>query len=318
MFKLFSKKEKEHEKNKVVIIGTGAVGSSTAFSMMIQGIASEIVLIDLDTKKCEGEVLDLEHGLSFVPQTNIHAGCYDDCKDADVIVITAGIAQKTDQTRRDLAKTNSKIVKGIVGEIKKQTSGAIILMVTNPLDVTAYIAYKESGYPSNQVFGTGTTLDSARFRYFLAQEFNIAAESMGAFLIGEHGESQVPVISHSNVMGEPIENLEGYSKEKVDKAYLDTKNSAATVIEKKGYTCYAIALAVTKIVRAILFDENHIFPVSVYVDNLYGLDDIYLSLPAVINRNGVDRIIEISLDEDEKKKLKESAEIIKNNIKEIS
>ncbi len=320
--KLFASKEQmkkiANDSHKVVVIGTGAVGASAAYAMMIEGIPSELVLIDANHDKCQGEAADLEHGLSFVPQIKVGAGTYADCKDADVVVISAGAAQKPGQTRLELAGINSKIIADIVNRIKQHTSRAIILMVTNPLDVLTFAALKTSGYPANQVFGTGTTLDSSRFRYFLAEEFGVAADSMGAYLIGEHGDSSVPVYSHCNVMGEPLSKLPGYTQEKVEKAYQKARDAAAYLINKKGFTCYGIGLAVSRIVRAILYDENHTFAVSVYLNGQHGIKDICLSLPAVVGRTGIKNIVDIKLTSREQELLEKSAKIIRGTIQQVT
>lgn len=305
------------ETTRVVIVGTGLVGSTAAFALMIQGIASEIVLIDVNKDKCAGEAMDLEHGLSFAKQARIWAGNYSDCKDADVVIITAGLGQKPDQTRLELTKTNGKIVAEVVKNVCLYTDKAVILMVTNPLDVMTYVALKTSGLPDYQVFGSGTTLDSSRFRYLLAEEFDVAAESMGAYLIGEHGDSEVPIYSHANLMGEPLKNFPEYNKKAVEEACIKTKNAAYEIICKKGATYYAIALAISRIVRAILYDENHVFPVSVLLTGQYGIKDVCLSLPAVVGRTGIKRILEIDLSDEETEKLRQSAKIIRETIEMI-
>ncbi len=313
----FKKSPKPVESTRVVIVGAGFVGATSAYAIMLQGIASEIVLIDIDKKRCEGEALDLQHGLSFTPQARVWAGGYADCREADIVVITAGLKQSEGQNRLELASANSKIITGIVRKIVKHTQDAIILMVTNPLDVLTYVAYKTSELPANQVFGTGTALDSSRFRYLLAQSLGVAADSMGAYLIGEHGDSSVPVYSHANIMGGNISAFPKYNKQAVSAAYRQTKNAAYDLICKKGATYYAIALAVARIVRAILYNENHIFPVSVYLNGQYGLRDIYLSLPAVINRRGVKEVLNIELSAVEKRQLHQSAKIISAAIDNI-
>jgi len=305
------------ETTRVVIVGAGFVGSTAAFTMMTQGIASEIVLIDVNKNKCDGEAMDLEHGLSFVKQSKVWAGGYSDCKDADVIVITAGLGQKPGQTRLALAAANSKIVSGIVEQIRLYTDKAIILMVTNPLDILTYVALKKSGFPNYQVFGTGTTLDSSRFRYLLAQEFGVAVDSMAAYLIGEHGDSEVPVISHANLMGENITNFPEYNKKITENAFNHVKNAAYEIICKKGATYYAIALSISRITRAILYDENHVFPISSLLTGQYGLKDVCLSLPAVIGRTGIKRVLEIKLNDEELGKLRASAKIISDTIRSI-
>lgn len=321
--KLLPKNEKQSlaaplfESTRVVVIGTGLVGSTAAFTMMTQGVASEIVLIDVNKNKCEGEALDLEHGLSFVKQSRIWAGDYSDCKDADIVVITAGLGQKPGQTRLELAGVNAKIVSEIIGQIRQYTDKAVILMVTNPLDVMTYVALKKSGLPNYQVFGTGTTLDSSRFRYLLAQKFGVAPDSMAAYLIGEHGDSEVPVLSHANLMGENIANFKEYDAKAIEDAFNHTKNAAAEIIAKKGATYYAIALAVSRIVRAILYDENHIFPLSSLMTGQYGLEDICLSLPSVVGRTGIKRVLEVKLDDEELDKLLQSAKTISETIKSV-
>lgn len=305
------------ESTRVVVVGAGFVGSTAAFAMLAQGVASEIVLVDVNKDKCLGEALDLEHGLSFAPPTKVWAGDYSDCREADVVVITAGLGQKPGQSRLELAKTNSKIVSEVVKNIRVYTDKAIILVVTNPLDVVTYVAWKTSGLPDYQVFGTGTTLDSSRFRYLLAEQFGVATESMAAYLIGEHGDSEVPVYSHANLMGEPLKHFAEYDEKKLVEAYERTKNSAQEVISKKGSTYYAIALAVSRVVRAILFDENHIFPVSVRLTGQHGLKDLCLSLPAVVGRSGIKRVLDIELSDDELSKLRQSAKVIQENIKAV-
>lgn len=305
------------ETTRVVIVGAGNVGSHTAYSLMIQGIPSEIVLIDIDKDKCMGEVLDLVHGLSFVKPVRIWAGDYSDCKDADVILISAGQRQKPGQTRLELARPNAKIVSAIVKNIVRYTKKAIILVATNPVDVMTYVALKVSGLPSHQVFGTGTNLDSSRFRWALAEKFGLAATSMHAFLIGGHGETAVPVFSHANIMGKNIAELPGYSLLTARKICNKVKNAAEEIIRKKGATFYSIALSVSEIIRAILYDENHVLLVSSLLTGQYGLKDVCLSLPSVIGRTGIKKIIEIDLTPNELAELKRSAEIIQEIIKKL-
>jgi len=308
------KTKTEIESTRVAIIGAGSVGSTVAFALMIQGLASEIVLIDRNQTKAQGEARDLEQGLSFVPRTKVWAGDYKDCLTADVVVITAGIAQKPGQTRLELAGTNSKIVAEVTKNITQYTKKAIILVVTNPLDVTTYIAIKAAKLKKGQVFGSGTTLDSSRFRFYLAQKTGLDPESVGAYLLGEHGDSSVPVYSHANIMGEPITGMTGYSKKIALAAYQTARNAAAEVIKKKGATYYAIALAVTRIVRAVIYDENHVFPVSTLLTGEYGLNDVCLSVPAVVGRTGVKKILKVKLSREENKELKKSGQVIKKTI----
>lgn len=304
-------KPKNIESTRVVVIGTGFVGSTAAYTMMIEGVASEIVLIDVNKTKCEGEALDIEHAISFAPDSHVWAGDYKDCKNADVVVIAAGINQKPGQTRLELAKTNVKIITEVVKNVCKYTKDAIILMVTNPLDVLTYTALKVSKFPKNQVFGTGTTLDSSRFRYLLAKKFNVDPHSMGAYLIGEHGDSEVPVYSHANIMGENIASLPKYNKKAVAAAYTRTRDSAQEIIRKKGATYYGIAAAVARIVKSILNDEDHAYSVSSFMNGQYGVKDVCISLPSTVGRTGIKKVLDIKLSPDEKNKFQKSAKIIR-------
>lgn len=308
---------KKIETTRVVIVGSGFVGSTAAFALMVQGIASEIVLIDVNKERCRGEVMDLEHGLSFVPGVRIWAGEYSDCADADVIVITAGVGQKPGQTRLELAGTNTKIIREIVKNITAYTKDAIILMVTNPLDVMTYVALKESGFPKNQVFGTGTTLDSSRLRYLLAQDFGVATDSVDAYMLGEHGDSEFAAFSHANVMGESIKSLPSYNELKVQEALAHTTHAAGEIISKKGATYYAIALVIARIVRAIINNENHAFPVSALLEGAYGLHDVCLSVPALVGRTGVGEVIQITLSPQEQEQLQKSAQVITSVLHEV-
>ena len=309
------------ETTRVVIVGAGNVGSTTAFALMVQGIASEIVLIDKNKRKCAGEVLDLTHGISFVKPVRIWAGDYADCKHADIVLICAGAKQKPGQSRLGLLKPNTKIiseiVKKIVKNVTRHTKKAIILVATNPLDVMTYVALKVSGLPPYQVFGTGTNLDSSRFRWLLAERFGLAATSMHAFLIGEHGDSSVPVFSHANIMGKNITELPEYNQKVAQEAYEKTKSAAYDIISRKGATYYAIALSVAEIIRAILYDENHVLLVSSLLTGQYGLRDVCLSLPSVVGRAGIKKIIDIDLTQDELEKLQKSARVIQEEIKKV-
>lgn len=301
--------QKKHaaESTRVVVVGCGNVGATTAFSLLTQGLCSELVIIDRNKDKAEGEVMDLVHGLSFVPHCKVWAGTYADCKTADIVIITAGAKQKPGETRLQLADTNIAITTDIVKNIRRYTKQAVIIMVTNPLDVTTLAATQAAGYPWGQVFGTGTTLDSSRFRYLLAEQMGVDPDSVGAYLLGEHGDSSVPVYSHANVMGESLP----LTKAQMKKAYDGAKNAAYDVINRKGATFYAIALAVSRIVRAVLFDESHVFTVSVKLQGEYGLRDVCLSVPAVVGRTGVKKVLEVKLSADEKKALARSAKVVR-------
>ena len=302
------------ESTRVVIIGSGFVGSTAAFAILAQGISSEVVLIDTNKEKCIGEVLDLEQAASFVPRAKVWAGDYADCANADIIVITAGVGQKPGQTRMEIADVDAKIMKEIISNIRPYATNAIILVVSNPLDVMTYVALKESGFPKQKVFGTGTTLDSARLRYYLGGEFHLDPENIEAYILGEHGDTSVPIISHMNVMGESLANFPEYSEEKVRKAFLSARDSAYEIIKRKGATYYAIAFVIARMVRAILDDEGHAFPVSTLLEGEFGLHDVCLSVPALVGRSGVQKIIPLTLSEFEQEQLQKSAQAIRSVI----
>ncbi len=300
------------ETTRVVVIGTGFVGSSICYAVMIQGLCSELVLIDVNQEKALGEAMDLEHGLSLLSAPmKVWAGEYDDCKTADIIVITAGLAQKPGQTRTELAGINAKIVSGIVEEITKRTRDAIILMVANPVDVMTLVALKKSGLPSSQVFGSGTVLDSARFRYFLSQHFKVNPKNIHGYIIGEHGDSEVAYLSHTNISGEPIEQLKEYDREVVKEIAEHTKMAAYEIIQKKGATYYGIGIAASELIKSILQDSDCIFPISTLLQGQHGISDICLSVPSVIGRGGVKRILDLHLSDEEKEGLIKSAESLK-------
>jgi len=308
---------KKLKSTRVVVIGAGFVGSTAAYTMMLQGVSEEIVLVDVNKVKCDGEALDIEHALSFAPEARVWAGDYKDCAAADVVVVCAGINQKPGQTRLELARTNVKIISDVVKNVCKFTGDAVILMVTNPLDVLTYTALKVSGLPKNQVFGTGTTLDSSRFRYLLAKKYDMDPHSMGAYLIGEHGDSEVPVFSHANVMGENIKSLPEYDKNAAAAAYVRTRDSAQEIICKKNATYYGIAAAISRIVRSILDDENHAYSVSSLMTGQYGVKDVCISLPSIVGRSGIKRVLDnIELSAEEKKKFQQSAKIIRKALDE--
>jgi L-lactate dehydrogenase len=299
---------------KVVIIGAGFVGSSAAYATMIQGICSELVLIDVNKEKALGEALDIQHGLSFVDPIHVHAGDYDDCKDADVIVITAGLAQKPGQTRLDLAQANAKIVGGIVNEIVKRTKEAVILLVSNPVDVMTYVAIQKAKYPAGQVFGSGTALDSSRFRFLLSEMFGVSPRSVHAMILGEHGDSEFMYLSHANIAGEPIMRMPGYNAKKIEEIYSNTKNAAYEIIQKKGATYYAIGLGIADIVRAVLYNEQLVLPLSVLLQGEYDIHDVCISVPVVVGSGGVQKILSIQLEHDEQEKLHVSAGQLKSVI----
>lgn len=306
---------------KVAVIGCGFVGSSSAFALMQSGLFSEMVLIDADTKRAEGEAMDISHGISFARPMQIYAGNYDDITDAAIIVITAGANQKPDETRLDLIKKNAAIMKSIVGEIKKRDFGGILLIVSNPVDILTLIALKESGYPSNRVIGSGTVLDTGRFKYLLGEHLDVDSRSVHAFIIGEHGDSELAAWSNARIGGLKVNDfceLRGHfnHEQSMKKIFENVRNSAYKIIERKHATYYGIAMAVKRICEAIVRNEKSILPVSSLMTGEYGLNDVVLSIPAVVDETGVQKVIPIELNDEELTKLKDSANILKDIAKD--
>lgn len=306
---------------KVAVIGCGFVGSSSAFALMQSGLFSEMVLIDADTKRAEGEAIDISHGISFARPMQIYAGNYDDITDAAIIVITAGANQKPDETRLDLIKKNAAIMKSIVGEIKKRDFGGILLIVSNPVDILTLIALKESGYPSNRVIGSGTVLDTGRFKYLLGEHLDVDSRSVHAFIIGEHGDSELAAWSNARIGGLKVNDfceLRGHfnHEQSMKKIFENVRNSAYEIIERKHATYYGIAMAVKRICEAIVRNEKSILPVSSLMTGEYGLNDVVLSIPAVVDETGVQKVIPIELNDEELTKLKDSANILKDIAKD--
>ena len=303
--------------SKVVIVGAGSVGTTLAYTLEITGVATEIVLIDTNRELAEGQVMDMNHGLPFVPPTHIHAGEYPDCKGADVIVITAGTHQKPGETRLDLVDRNARVCKSIMDSITPHAVEALLLVVTNPVDVMTYVMLKHSGLPPNRVIGSGTVLDSARFRYLLGRHCTVDTHNIHAYVIGEHGDSEILLWSQVRMAGTSLELFCKhcpYGCAPLDKTEITeaVRNSAYHIIEAKGFTNYGVALAVTKIVEAVIRDENSVFTVSVLLDGEYAINGCCLSVPCIVNKKGVSRIIETELDDTERTDLKGSAEVLRN------
>lgn len=307
---------------KITVIGAGFVGSTTAYTLMVSGLVSEIVLIDINKDKAEGEVMDMNHGMPFVKPVKIYSGDYSDCKGSDIVVITAGANQKEGETRIDLVKKNTQIFKGIISEVVKYNKDCILLVVTNPVDILTYVTYKISGFPKNKVIGSGTVLDSARFRYLLGDHTGIDPRNVHAYILGEHGDTEVATWSLANIAGIPVDkycdDCHGCKDSlSMNEIYNNVKNAAYEIIKKKGATYYAVALAVRRIVEAIVRDENSILTVSSLLDGQYQLDDVCLSVPTVVNRNGIERILNVELSENEVDLLKKSGEALKSIIKTL-
>ena len=307
---------------KAAIIGCGFVGTSIAFSLVQKGIFSELVLIDANEKKAEGEAMDLSHGLPFTKPMEIKAGGYEDIADCAMIIITAGANQKPGETRLDLVHKNVEIYKSIIPKIVEKNQEATLLIVSNPVDIMTYVALKLSGYPSHKVIGSGTVLDTARLKYLLSRHLDVDSRSIHAFIIGEHGDSELAVWSAANVSGIPLNHfceLRGYfdHMESMDRIYQSVRDSAYEIIEKKGATYYGVAMAVCRIAESVIRNEHSIMPISVYFDGLYGLHDICLSIPTVVGQEGAEKVLDIPLDLMEMGKLVYSAEELKKIIGEL-
>lgn len=302
--------------NKISIIGAGFVGSATAFALMNQNIASEIVIVDINKDKAEGEALDLYQGSVFVSPVSVIAGDYADTKDSDIVIITAGLAQKPGETRLDLVNRNISIYKQLVPEIVKYNPDAILLVVSNPVDILTQVTYQLSGFPANRVIGSGTVLDTARFQSALAKRFNVDARNIHANIIGEHGDSEIATWSLATVAGLTIsqycenQGIE-FNQAMADEITHDVKTAAYQIIDRKGYTNYAVALAVTRITEAILRDENSILTVSSYLQGAYGIEGVYTSIPTVVGRSGTKQNIEVPYSSNEIDALRSSAELLK-------
>ena len=307
---------------KAAIVGCGFVGSASAFALMESGLFSEIVLIDADRNKAEGEALDISHGLPFAKPMKLYAGDYDDVTNASLIIVTAGAGQKPGETRLDLVHKNVGIFKSIIPEIAKRNKNAILLIVANPVDILTYAALKLSGYPSNRVFGSGTVLDTARLKYLLGEHLGVDSRSVHAFIIGEHGDSEIVAWSSANVSGIPLHNfceMRGYFDHDVSMERIaeDVKNSAYRIIEKKRATYYGIAMSVRRICEAIVRDEKSILPISCIQKGDNGISDIAISMPAIVGRDGVEGNVPIRLNDKEKAALKKSADTLKSVIDDV-
>lgn len=308
---------------KIALIGIGFVGSSFAYSLMIHGTVSEIVLIDIDRKRAEGEAMDLNHGLSFVQPARIWAGDYADCEGADIVVITAGLAQKPGESRLKLVDRNIEIFRQIIPKIKEYNKKCILLVATNPVDIMTYASLKLSGFPSSRVIGSGTILDTSRLRYLVAEYLRVDPRNVHAYIIGEHGDSEVPVWSLANVAGTRLKDYCPICGQEYDELHLNTmfeqaKNAAYKIIELKGRTYYAIGLGLTRIVESIIRDENAVLTISSFLQDYYGVSDICLSVPTIVNRNGVREVLKLPLEEEEIKQFQNSASTLRKITQSLS
>jgi len=287
--------------------------------MLLSGLAAEIVLIDANRAKAEGEAMDLNHAVPFTHPTRIWAGDYADCAGAMVTVLTAGANQKPGQTRLECLQANARIWREIVPQIARHNPGGILLVATNPVDVLTYAALKLSGMPSARVLGSGTILDTARFRFLLSQHFGVDARSVHAYIIGEHGDSEVPVWSLANIAGMHLPDYcraQGlpFEPSQMEEIFESTRDAAYHIIERKGATYYAVAAGLLRITQSILRHQNTVLSVSSLIDNYYGISDLCLSLPTVVDRGGIQQVLRLELDDAETAKLRHSADVLRTTI----
>jgi L-lactate dehydrogenase len=309
--------------SKVVIVGTGFVGMSYAYAMVNQGTIEELVLIDIDSEKAVGEAMDLNHGLAFGRRKmKIYAGDYKDCSDASLVVITAGVNQKDGETRIELLNRNAGIMKLVVNSIMSSGFNGILLVASNPVDILAYVAWKESGLPKERVIGSGTSLDTARLRYEVGNQINIDSRNVHAYILGEHGDSEFVAWSNAHIgaksVYDVIKTIDTINMEDLDNIYKKVRDAAYEIIKRKKATYYGIGMALVKITEAIFNNENRILPISVYDEHLYDeVGDVYIGLPAVVNKDGVHHVVKLTLNDDEKEKLSFSSNKLSNILREM-
>ena len=307
--------------HKVGIVGTGMVGSSFAYALMQRGLVGELVLIDANHARAEGEAMDLNHGISFVRPMKIFAGYYEDLRGADVVVVSAGVSQKPGESRLELLSRNIAVFKEIIPEIVRYNPDGIIVVVTNPVDILTYVTLKISGLPAHKVIGTGTTLDTARLRYLLGQRYDIDPRNVHTYILGEHGDSEFAAWSLTTLGAVPLKKYVsvrgvGYDPVALEQIFLETKNAAYAIIERKSATYYAIGLSVLAIVETIIRHQHTILPVSTMMSGQFGVSDVCISLPTIIGRDGVEEVMNITLSDDEIALFQNSARILRSRIVE--
>jgi L-lactate dehydrogenase len=311
-----------HRATRVAVVGAGNVGASFAYALLLSGLAAEIVLIDANREKAEGEAMDLNHTVPFAHPTRIWAGDYADCAGATVTVVTAGANQRPGETRLDLARKNAAIFRQVVPRIAEHNPGGILLIATNPVDVLTYAAWRLSGLPARRVIGSGTILDTARFRYLLSEHFGVDARSVHAHIVGEHGDSEVPVWSLANIGGMRLPDFCAanglvHDRAAMDDIFRQTRDAAYRIIELKGATYYAVAAGLVRIVEAVLRDQRTVLSVSSLIDEYNGIGAVCLSLPTVVDRGGVERVLRLELDPSEIEALRRSADVLKATLAQL-
>lgn len=310
------------DRRKVVLVGTGMVGMSYAYSLLNQNVCDELVLVDIDKKRAEGEAMDLNHGLAFsAANMKICAGDYYDCRDADIVVISAGVAQKPGESRMDLLKRNEKVFRSIVEPVTASGFNGIFLVATNPVDIMTRITYSLSGFNPRRVLGTGTALDTARLRYLLGEYLHVDPRNVHAYVMGEHGDSEFVPWSQALLATKPIMELcqehDVLKQEDLEQIAREVKGAAYKIIEAKHATYYGIGMALTRITRAVLGDENSVLTVSAMLKGEYGQNDMYVGVPCIINKNGVQRVLSLSLKKEEQEQFDNCCNILKKNYDEI-
>ncbi len=302
---------------KISIIGAGRLGATLAYTLTLKDVVREITLIDINQKLARGEMMDISQGISLTGYTRVKTADYDSVKDADIIVITAGIPRKPGESRLDLNKKNVTILKDIVGNIIKYNRSAILFVVSNPVDIMTYVAYKASGFERKKVFGMGTMLDTMRLRSAIGSYFDLNPKDVDILFLGEHGDSMTPVFSLASINSVPLSALSGYNREKLEEIAEKERTCAAEVISLKGGTIFAPAVAMAEIIESMVKDRRQIMPLSVYLEDYYGIDGIYTGVPAILSKEGIEKVVKLPLDEKEIKGLQASAAIIKSAIKDL-
>lgn len=307
---------------KAVMVGCGFVGSASVFALMQSGLFSEIAMIDADMDKAEGEAMDISHGIPFAKHMRVYAGDYDDVRDAGIVIVTAGANQKPDETRLDLVHKNVGIFKSIIPEIASRDFKGILLVVANPVDILTAVAQKLSGLPENRVIGSGTVLDTGRLKTRISDHLGVDSRSVHAFIIGEHGDSEIAAFSSANVSGIPLNDfceMKGHFNHDESEKFIaeDVKNAAYEIIQRKRATYFGVAMAVKRICECIVRDEKSILPVSTMMHGEQEIEGVVLSMPCVVGGDGIETQVPIKLDEDEAKRLKESADILKGIMAEL-
>ncbi len=302
---------------RIAVVGTGAVGSTFAYALLLSGLAAEIVLIDLNRAKAEGEAMDLSHAVPFGPSTRIWAGDYADCAGAVVTVIAAGVAQKPGEGRLELLRRNADVFASIVPQIAKHNPGGILLIATNPVDILTYASLRLSGLPPHRVIGSGTILDTARFRHLLSRHFKVDPRSVHAYIIGEHGDSEVPVWSLANIAGMRLAEFSAahnlpYKEAEMEEIFQQTRDAAYQIIQRKGATYYAVAAGLMRIVEAVIRDQRTVLSVSSLVQDYYGISGVAFSLPTVVTRRGIEWVLRLKLNEQEVEALRHSAKVLQD------